>query len=257
MKNESIKDSTKRFTKTVENYVKYRPSYPKEVLQVLIERCDLTKDKIIADIGSGTGLLSKLLLDHGNIVYGIEPNQAMRDAAHTYLINYPNFYNQSGTAEASSLEDNSIDVITSGTAFHWFDLEKSKKEFKRILKTPGWVMLVWNVRNLASPLIQDYEALILKYGTDYKRSNAIKFNKAAVADFFSPFEMKIQSFENKQYFDWSGFQGRLLSTSYSLQPGDTGYENMIHDLKFIFDRRQKNGTIEFLYHTKLYYGRLK
>ncbi len=248
---------TERFTETVENYVKYRPSYPHEVLQLMIDECGLTKEKIIADVGSGTGLLSKLFLDYGNKVYCVEPNQPMRAAAEIYLAKYPHFYSVNGTAEATSLESNSIDMITVGTAFHWFDIEKTKKEFKRILKKDGWVWLVWNVRDIEhSPLLREYENLILKYGTDYKESNARKFDKVAVKEFFSPNEMKTAEFNNVQQFDWAGFKGRLLSTSYSLRPGDEKYEEMIKELKRMFDQHQKNGKIEFLYKTKLNFGRL-
>ncbi len=249
--------STERFTQTVQDYIKYRPSYPKEVLQLLIDECDLRKNKIIADVGSGTGLLSKLFLNYGNLVYGVEPNQPMREAAEEYLKEYPNFYSINATAEATSLEKQSVDIITVGTAFHWFDIAKTKVEFKRILKVGGWVLLVWNVRNVEqSKLLRDYENLLLKYGTDYKESNARKFNKTATKEFFSPNEMKVHSFKNTQQFDWAGLKGRLLSTSYSLRPGDDKYEEMLNELKDIFERYQKNGMVEFLYDTKLNYGRI-
>lgn len=248
---------TERFTQTVQDYLKYRPAYPKEVLQLLIAECDLTKNKIIADIGSGTGLLAKLFLDHGNLVYGVEPNQSMRAAAEEYLKEYANFHSVNGTAEATSLEKQSIDIITAGTAFHWFDSKQTKLEFRRILKKDGWVLLVWNVRNIAeSALLRDYENLLLQYGTDYKESNAIKFDKTAVKEFFYPQAMQTCSFKNMQQFDWQGFKGRLLSTSYSLRPGDDKYNEMLAKLKEIFAHYQKNGMVEFLYDTKLYYGHI-
>src|SRR5579883_2133151 len=134
-------NSKERFTKTVQDYIKYRPSYPNEIVQVLIDECGLTKDKVIADIGSGTGFLSKLFLDYGCVVYGVEPNQSMREAGEDYLNDYANFYTINGSAEATTLKDQSMDIVTVGTAFHWFDPEKSRIEFKRILKSPGWVIL--------------------------------------------------------------------------------------------------------------------
>lgn len=251
-------NSINRFTQTVQDYIKYRPSYPTEVLETLIEDCGLTKNSIIADIGSGTGLLAKLFLDYGNTVYGVEPNQAMREAGEEYLKQYSNFISVDGTAESTNLKDKSIDIITVGTAFHWFDPEKTKVEFKRILKNHGWVLLVWNVRDVErSTLIRDYEKLILKYGTDYRESSASKFDKTALDTFFSPDEIKTQSFTNSQKFDWEGLKGRLLSTSYSLRPDDKQYDNMLSDLKDIFDRYQKNGKVEFLYSTKLHYGHIR
>jgi ubiquinone/menaquinone biosynthesis C-methylase UbiE len=251
-----MNDPTERFTQTVQDYVKYRPSYPREVLKLLIDECHLTKDKIIADVGSGTGLLAKLFLENGNLVYGVEPNQAMREAGEEYLKTYPNFNSINGTAEATSLEKQSIDIITVGTAFHWFDIEKTKAEFQRILTVGGCVFLIWNVRNAGqSELIRDYEKLLLKYSPEYKESSALKlFDKSVEKEFFSPNEMKTQTFMNTQYFDWEGFKGRLLSTSYSLRPGDGNYEEMLNELKKIFERHQREGMVEFLYDTKIYYG---
>ena len=245
------------FTDAVQDYVKYRPSYPREVLQFLIKECGLQKNHVVADIGSGTGLFSKLLLDDDNTVYGVEPNQAMREAAEDYLKNYPHFHNINGTAEATSLPGQGMDFVTAGTAFHWFDIQKTKIEFRRILKHSGWVILVWNVRDKEhSALLHDYEELLLTYGKNYKDSRAQEFDQTAVAEFFSPNEMKIAAFNNQQQFDWEGFKGRLLSTSYSLRPGAAQYEEMLCALKSIFDRHQKDGSVEFLYSTKLYYGRI-
>jgi ubiquinone/menaquinone biosynthesis C-methylase UbiE len=248
---------TERFTHAVQNYVKYRPSYTQDILQVLIKDCHLTKDSIVADVGSGTGFLSKLFLDFGNTVYGVEPNQEMRKAAETYLKSYTNFHSIAASAEMTTLNEHSIDIVTAGTAFHWFQPEAAKFEFKRILKSPGWVLLVWNVRNMEeSALIREYEKLSIHYCKDYCESNAHLLDKSVASSFFSPFEMTVKSFRNTQQFDWEGLQGRLLSTSYSLRPGDIHYEEMMQELKNIFDRYQKNGMIEFLYNTKLYYGHL-
>ena len=246
---------TERFTDTVQDYVKYRPSYPRAVLDLLIKECGLSQDKVIADIGSGTGLLAQLFLKYGNPVYGVEPNQAMREAGEAYLQDYPNFHSIDGSAEATHLPANSIDFIIAGTAFHWFDPEKTKQEFKRIAKPNAWVLLVWNVRNTEeSELISDYEDLIRKYGKDYTTSNAIKMDKVVLKQFFEPHVMRTASFKNSQRFDWQGLKGRLLSTSYSLRPGDLNYAAMLEGLKTIFERYQKEGMVTFLYETKLYYS---
>lgn len=251
-------DNTNRFTKTVENYIKYRPSYPDEIYQFLVENYNLNPEKLIADIGSGTGFLSKLFLDHGHIVYGIEPNRAMRTTGEQYLSQYPNFHSVNGQAEATTLDNESVDWVSAGTAFHWFDSEKSKIEFKRILKAPGFVLLVWNVRNKQqSAFLQDYESLLLTYGKEYCNSPAQKFNQTATEDFFKPYPMKTASFPNNQRFDFEGLKGRLLSTSYSLRETDSLYENMLNDLQEIFQRHQQQGTVEFLYNTQLYCGQIK
>jgi SAM-dependent methyltransferase len=244
------------FTKTVQHYLKYRPSYPLEILDLLVKECGLSKKSIIADIGSGTGFLTKLFLDYGNTVYGIEPNQAMREAGEAYLAQYSDFHSISGTAEATHLDAASIDFITVGTAFHWFDLEKTKSEFKRIATDHAWIVLVWNVRDVESPLIHDYENLLLEYGNDYANSKAKKLDKVAMDSFFKGHSIKKAAFKNIQYFNWEGFKGRLLSTSFIPSSEHAKYKSMIEQLKSIFLRYEKNGVIEFLYQTNLYYSQI-
>lgn len=253
-----MNDTVRRFDKTIENYLKYRPSYPQEVYSLLVKQFDLKPDQIIADIGSGTGFLSILFLEHGHCVYGVEPNKKMRAAAEKYLSTNQNFHSINGFAEATTLANASIDWITVGTAFHWFDMQKTKTEFKRILKSPGFCLLVWNVRNKKqSALLQDYEQLLLTFSNDYQQSRAQEFEQTVVDNFFYPYKMHTASFENKQQFSWDGLKGRLLSTSYSLRENDPGYQRMINGLKKIFDQYQYNGLVEFLYETKMYYGQMK
>lgn len=251
-----MKNPTERFTQTVQDYIKYRPSYPQKSVDVLVNECGLTPHTIIADVGSGTGILSKLFLDYGNVVYGVEPNQPMREAAQAYLKDYPNFHSVNGTAEATALPNQSVDIITVGTAFHWFNALKTKVEFQRLLKPHGWVLLVWNVRDGSSRFMQEYEQLILKYGTDYRDSNAQRFDQTALDHFFEPATLKTSSFRNAQSFDWDGLQGRLSSASYSLRPGDPLFNDMKQALKNLYDTYQRRGAVEFLYQTKMYYGRL-
>jgi ubiquinone/menaquinone biosynthesis C-methylase UbiE len=253
-----MKNPTERFSDVVENYVKYRPFYPPEMLQALVNACDLTKDTIIADVGSGTGLLSQLFLEQGNVVYGVEPNEAMRIAAEHDLKGFTNFHSVNGTAEATSLASHSVNLVTAGTAFHWFDADKTKQEFQRILKPDGWALLVWNVRNTEeSALMREYENLCITFSEEYKNSRAEQFDKTALKSFFAPNPMHLKSYRNTQQFDWQGLKGRLLSVSYILKPDHIRYEEMLAALKNIFDRHQKNGHVEFLYATKMYYGQLE
>src|SRR5688572_27319071 len=137
-------DPTKRFTNRVDNYLKFRPRYPTEIIALLEKDCALTPDSVIADVGSGTGFLSELFLRNGNQVFGVEPNAEMRAAGERLLADYPNFASINATAEATTLPDSSVDFVTAGQAFHWFDREKARVEFQRILKADGWVVIVWN-----------------------------------------------------------------------------------------------------------------
>lgn len=248
--------ATQRFSNTIEYYAKYRPSYPPEILQLLTKECGFTVNTVIADIGSGTGIFAKLLLEQGYKVFAIEPNAEMRAEAEQLLAHQVNFISINASAEATSLEDNSVDCITAATAFHWFDRNKTKPEFKRILKPGGWCFLIWNLRMTSTSLLmQEYENLLLKYGIDYKAVAAEKISEEVVRQFFEPHPLKIVTFPNKQRFDWEGFQGRLLSTSYSPKPGQPQHEEMLQAAKKLFAAHQQQGYVEFSYTTKCYYGR--
>jgi len=153
------KDPTKRFSDRVEMYVKYRPHYPQAILTCLEKECGLTETAVIADVGSGTGILTKLFLDHGNKVYGVEPNAEMRQAAEAYLADYAHFTSVNGRSEATTLPAHSVDFVTAGQAFHWFQWQETRTEFRRILKPGGIVALVWNERRQQADSFEDaYDA---------------------------------------------------------------------------------------------------
>ena len=250
-------DPTKRFSNRVENYLKYRPRYPTEVLELLKRECGLTPDSVVADIGSGTGFLSEMFLKNGNRVLGIEPNAEMRAAGERVLSDYPNFVSMDATAEATTLANDSVDFITAGQAFHWFDREKSRREFQRILKPRGWAVIVWNAFPIdRSPLVAAYDRLLLRYGTDY-REVACEIEDSGVEDFFPRGAHKHARFDFQQTFDWEGFKGRLLSASYAPDADSPNYEPMLRDLRGIFDSHQKEGKVLFEYDTVVYYGRLE
>lgn len=251
-------DSTQRFSRRVENYVKYRPSYPQEIIAALQQACGLTSDSVVADVGSGTGIFAELLLRNGNTVYGIEPNQAMRAAGDQLLQNDPRFTSINGTAEATTLPDKSVDFVTAGQAFHWFDPDRARREFVRILKPSGWVALIWNERRSdATPFLRDYEQLLRTYGTDYEASRHTNFDAAIIRAFFAPNPMFMQTFENQQRFDYDGLRGRLLSSSYTPEPGDPRHAPMLAELQRSFAQHAVNGTVVFEYNTVLYYGQLE
>ncbi|MFW9877077.1 MAG: class I SAM-dependent methyltransferase [Candidatus Thorarchaeota archaeon] len=242
-----------RFSSRVKRYIKYRPGYPQEVIEFLREKNILSSDSVIADIGSGTGILSELFLKEGNLVYGVEPNIDMRKAGERLLRNYSNFISIDGSAENTTLGSKSIDIITAGQAFHWFNLDKTRLEFLRILKLEGWVVLIWNRRKKeTNEFLKEYEKFILKYGTDYK---AIEKSKLDFDIFFKEMRQETK-FDNYQIFDYEGLEGRLLSTSYIPLDDNPKYNDMLYDLKKLFKKYQKNGSIKFEYNTEVIYGQL-
>src|SRR5215218_11175686 len=210
-----MSDPTQRFTGRVESYARYRPSYPQAVLDLLAAECGLTSASVVADVGSGTGLLSELFLENGNRVFGIEPNEEMRAAGESLLRDYPRFTSVAGRAEATTLDDACVDFVTAGQAFHWFDPPRARREFARILRPGGWVVLAWNDRRTeGTSFLEDYERLLLEYGTDYREVSAKYTEESMLAALYGPSEMRTKSFDNEQVFDLDGLCGRLTSSSF-------------------------------------------
>lgn len=246
-----------RFSNRVEDYVRYRPGYPDAVLDVLRRDCGLTPESVIVDVGSGTGISARLFLENGNLVYGVEPNAAMREAGEEFLRKYPRFRSLAGSAESTTLPDASADFIVAGQAFHWFEPNAAHEEFERVLKPRGWVAVIWNERKKdESPFLCEYEALLQRYGTDYAQVAARYPQDRAMEDFFGRGALRKQSFANEQVFDFDGLRGRLLSSSYSPPKGHPNYEPMLAALKELFDAHEEGGRVRFEYETHVYYGRL-
>lgn len=251
-----MNNSTKRFTDRVENYIKYRPDYPREIISFLQNESDFTSQLIVADIGSGTGISTKLFLENGNRVKAVEPNDAMRKAAEEYLRDYPGFVSIAGTAENTELAGNSIDVIVAGQAFHWFDPAETKKEFQRIGKASALVILIWNERQAISPFGQAYEELLLQYATDYNKVGHRNISDDRIAAFYQPHSYQCKIFYNEQRLDFNGLKGRLLSSSYVPNVGHPSYENMITDLQELYEKFGEAGNIRLEYETKVYTGKI-
>jgi ubiquinone/menaquinone biosynthesis C-methylase UbiE len=249
-------DPTLRFSDRVENYIRYRPGYPPQVLETLRNECGLTPASIVADIACGTGIFTRLLLANGNRVYGVEPNREMREAAERLLADYPNFTSLQGTAEATTLPHRSVDFATAAQAAHWFDLPKARQEFARILRPHGWAVLIWNERSTnASPFLRSYENLLQTYATDYEQVRH-EYTTDKIGDFFAPTPYQQRTFDMRQEFDYSQLEGRLLSSSYAPMQDHPNYEPMRQELRRIFEENQQNDRVSMDYVTRLYYGQL-
>ncbi len=250
-------DAKHRFSNRVTDYVRYRPGYPAELLPLLQKWCGLRPEHAIADIGSGTGLLSKLFLDFGNRVYGVEPNAEMRSAGEELLRTYKNFTSIAGSAEATTLLSDSVDFVTAGQAFHWFQLPAAREEFHRILKAQGIAVIIWNERLLdETPFLRDYEALLLRFGTDYSKVSESYPRPEQMLEFFSPNEFTSHALPNFQEFDFEGLSGRLRSSSYAPPPGHAQFDPMMQELRRIFDAHHQGGVVRMDYRTRVYAGKL-
>lgn len=249
-----MSNTVERFSNRVENYVKYRPGYPPEVLQAFRDEMSLTEDSVIADIGSGTGISAKVFLENGNTVYGIEPNAAMREAAENFLQKFPKFESVDGTAENTTLADDSVDFVTAAQAFHWFDPAKTHAEFSRILRAKGYVVLIWNERLLdANDFLRDYEKLLIKYGSDYEKVRHDNIDPNKLKEFFQN-DFSQKTFRNVQTLDFDGLKGRLMSSSYMPIETDERFEPMIIELRALFENHAENGKIKILYDTNIFYS---
>lgn len=250
-----MSDPTQRFSDRAETYVQYRPSYPLELIARLVERAHLTGDSTIADIGSGTGILTALLLPVVKRVYAVEPNAAMRTAAEGVLGTDPRFTSIAAPAEATTLAASSVDLITVAQAFHWFDQRACRREFARILRPAGHVALIWNERQTHStPFMVDYERLLKTKAKNYDQVKHSRVDEVAIRAFFHPGTFEKIETHNDQAFDLPGVVGRALSSSYVPNIGQPGHEEFIGELKRIFREHARHGQVIFGHVTRLYFG---
>ncbi len=249
-------NTASRFDNRVENYVKYRPHYPSEMLNLFRDEMNLQKSSVIADIGSGTGISAKLFLENGNKVFGIEPNELMRQASLEYLSNFPDFKVVNGTAENTTLDDKSLDLIVAAQAFHWFDNAKTLNEFRRILRKDGFIALIWNERQLDSnEFLREYERFLVEHGTDYEKVRHDRIKKESLQDIFK-LEFNLTTIENSQTLDFKGLKGRILSSSYMPSEENPRFAEMEKTLKLLFAEHSEKGKIQLLYNTNIFYTKI-
>lgn len=238
---------TSRFTGRTDNYKAYRPSYPPQVIEHIKNIVQPSAEVQIADLGSGTGILTELLLKAGYKVAAVEPNAEMREAAEENLKQYPNFKSIATPAEHTTLANSSIDIITAAQAFHWFDLNIIKQEFARILKPNGSALLIWNIMRLGTAFMQAYKAFRKQY--EDKTERPLYADNKAISEYFSPLPCKEVSIPHSYTLDEAGLRGLLLSSS--LVPSNN--EQMLEELKRLFDTYAIDEKVEMCYDAKMYH----
>ena len=250
-------DPAVRFSDRVGDYVRYRPGYPREIVATLVSECGLTTASAIADIGCGPGNLAKIFLENGNQVIGVEPNGPMREAGLREMAGFDRrFTALDGRAEQTGLADGSVDFVTAGQAFHWFEPARARAEFRRILRPGGWCVLVWNEQSRHSAFLKEYEQLLIRYGKDYAEIRGSRNDAMEVERFFGPQPVLRRTFTYTQRFDFDGLKGRLQSSSYAPKAEDSTYEPMMRGLREVFGRYAEGGLVDFEYETFLHYGQL-
>lgn len=248
---------TERFTGRVESYRQARPGYPAEVVDLLRRACGLSPDSVIADIAAGTGRLTEIFLAAGYPVIAVEPNAEMRAACARLADNSPQLRIADGTAEATRLSDRSIDLITVAQAMHWFDLEKARAEFLRILKPEGWCAVLYNNRHPGGDAFHEgYERLLLGFGIDYTAVKQQHLGRRRLAAFFAPSPMECAVLPNAQSFDLHGLESRILSSSYMPQPGHPRFEAMREATRSLFEQTRKDGRVTMKHDCVVCWGQL-
>lgn len=253
-----------RFSDRVADYERARPSYPDALVELLETEAELTPAAVLADIGSGTGLSAEPFLRSGHTVYCVEPNDAMRSAAERRLGGFAGFRSVAGTAESTTLEGGSVDHVMAGQAFHWFDLAAARREFVRIMRPGGWLVVFWNTRLVdATPFLREYEALLVRFGTDYLAVRARTESLAAGTEpggalyGFVGGAVTRRVLRNEQAFDFAGLARRLRSASYVPAAGSAAYPAMMAELEEIFARHEVDGRVSILYDLEVFFARLR
>lgn len=250
-------DSTERFSNRVDDYVRYRPGYPEEMLDWLHREHGVGKHWMVADIGAGTGISTRYFLDAGHPVVAVEPNAAMRTACEHWLGSHKGFRSVDGKAEATTLDASSIDLVCAAQAFHWFDANAVKAEWARILRPHGLAAVYWNTRRLeGSQFLEGYEELLLEYGTDYTSVAERYADDAAMQAWFGDGFRGMASFPHSQLLDYKALRGRLMSSSYAPRRGDPMHEPMLEALQELFATCEDDGMISFDYDTRIFVGRV-
>jgi SAM-dependent methyltransferase len=252
------RNPTERFTGRVEAYRRYRSRFPPEIIPLLQQRCGLTTNSVIADIGAGTGMFAELFLENGNTVFAVEPNAEMRAACDELALSHPALTCVDGAAEATRLPDGAIDFVTVGRAFHWFDREKCRPEFLRILRPGGWVVIATlGARKGPDPLSRDLELLLREHGLDYAAVRHWYNVDDAVRQFFKGSKAQEADFQNIEKLSYEDFEGHTLSLSVTPQPGHPRFPAFQEALRKYFERYQSEGRIPLPARCKVVFGQLR
>ncbi|MGC2298576.1 MAG: class I SAM-dependent methyltransferase [Acidobacteriaceae bacterium] len=239
-----LSNPAERFTGRVESYRRFRPGYPAEIVDLLGRGCELTADSLIADIAAGTGLLAEVFLAAGFSVNAVEPNEEMRAACAVLQGKYPSLRLAPGTAESAGFSSHSVDLITVAQAMHWFDLERTRAEFARILKPGGWCAVIYNNRRLGGdPFHDGYERLLLEFGIDYSAVKLQHVGRKRLAEFFAPSPMQCETLPNSQALTLDALEGRILSASYMPQPGQPRFGEMRAAVERLFAKTESGGVV--------------
>jgi len=248
-------DSTAGFDGRAEGYDRFRPSYPAEILTFLGTEVGLDAAHVLVDVGAGTGKLTRILLENGNRVYAVEPNDRMREMAEKNLSPYEKHISVKGTAEATNVPDRAADFVFAAQAFHWFDVKRTHREFRRILREGGVVVLIWNVRNTdESDFLAAYDEILRRFSPDYTARKRDRMDEGKIGSLYGSRGYQTAYFPYSQALSEEGLIGRVLSNSYAPASGDDGFDEMCAAVRALFGTYNENGSVSLDYTTNVLYG---
>jgi len=250
-----VTDTIHRFDERAADYNRFRPSYPVEMISFFTSELGLNPGDVLVDVGAGTGKLTHLLLENGNQVYAVEPNDQMRAIADALLFHYEGYRSIPGTAESTNIPDNTADFVFTAQAFHWFDVERIREEFRRILKGKSLVVLIWNVRNTHdSVFLKEYDIILRTFSSEYaaRERNKIEHNK--IERVYGPQGYETAYFPHSQTLSEEGLIGRVVSNTYTPSPGDGNFKELLAAVRALYDEFQENGKVQIDYTTNVIYG---
>lgn len=242
-------DPTGRFSDRAKDYAKFRPTYPKEAIDAVLDGLGDPAGLTVADVGAGTGISARLVADRGASVIAIEPNAPMREQAAAH----PRVKFASGTGEQTGLADRSVDVVLCAQSFHWMDATAALREFRRVLRPGGRVALVWNDRDRSHPVSDAYYAIVLStpIGKGVAQSWAGENPLAGVEGYTNVREV---SCTLTQRMTLEQFLGRAMSASYMPKSGPE-HERLRRELIELHGREaDAEGFVEMRYRTKVFLG---
>ncbi|MGI2335777.1 MAG: class I SAM-dependent methyltransferase [Dehalogenimonas sp.] len=229
------------YTARIESYANYLPGYPTAYIDYLTQRGKLRDDSIIADIGAGAGILAKAIAPRVNRVLAVELDEKMRLAGVENCRSVPNITVIPGSAEGTGLESSSIDLLTAGQSFHYFDTEASKLEFRRILKPGGLTALSWHIRVRDYLFGEAFENLMRQFCPDYRGASV---NEWPTGQFFKNGEYERRTFANHRLVDLETLIGYALSMPFSPTKGEARFSEFVEKLATLYDKYSDHGKLE-------------
>ncbi len=239
----------------IENYLRYQPGYPKKLLNFLYEEVGFLRESVIADIGSGTGILTRLLLERGSRVVAIESDHQMRDIAERLLNDeFQRFVSLNATAENTTLSDESVNYIVCAHSLNSLNIDKCRDEFFRIIKPSGAVVFLYNRLDQEEGFLKEHQSLLNQYRVYPEKNFSRELSENEIFRFYASATYNHFSFPNRQSLDFEGARAILLSDSSLPEQGEDGYNDMLEELYNIFERYNQNRKVFINYTTEAYIG---